>query len=234
MEEASLDIELENDIFDTPERILVFGTSGSGKTTLVENLVKRYIHRFWHIKICGSKNRLLEFPETKAKTSYFSSDSDNVIFDPFLEVGHYEVKKNVGKQYLYIIDDMMETVYKDRVVSKVFSQGRHWQISCLILLQTYCPTGSGTNLFPQIKENSSIQIFTKTRSLEQIGLVARRNEYNKSSREFFVNLFKKVVLEQKYGYLAIFLDSSDQRARYRTNLIQEDDTPYHTVFMHQK
>ena len=92
MEEASLDIELENDIFDTPERILVFGTSGSGKTTLVENLVRRYIHRFWHIKICGSKNRLLEFPETKAKTSYFSSDSDNVIFDPFLEVGHYEVK----------------------------------------------------------------------------------------------------------------------------------------------
>ena len=84
---------------------------------------------------------------------------------------------------------------------------------------------------PQIKNNTTIQIFTKCRSLSEIGSVATRLEYSKQDREFFVNLFKKLVLDKRYGYLGIFMDCSDGRLRYVNNLIGEDGSLYLTVYI---
>ena len=79
------------------------------------------------------------------------------------------------------MDDMMEVVYKSQTVSKLFS------ISVILLLQSYFPTGSGTNLIPQIRNNSTIQIFTKARSHREIGDIAGRLDYGKKYKDFFVS-----------------------------------------------
>ena len=83
----------------------------------------------------------------------------------------------------------MEAVYKSPVVSMIFSKGRHLGISAIVIFQSYFPSGSGKNIFPQIRNNSTIQVFTKCRSLGEIGLISSRLEYDKKSRDFFMQLF---------------------------------------------
>ena len=214
-------------IFQKPERIIVSGSSNTGKTHLVEELVRKHTDKFYKIVICGNRNRLLSFPETACKTSLHKSD-DNPIFNPFTELDSYEVKLNKNKQFLLVLDDLMEIIYQSSVVSKIFSAGRHSQISCIILCQSFFPSGAGKNIYPQIKNNSSIFIFTKLRSKNQIGNIARHLEGDKKTQQLFLDLYKKHVIDRRYGYLAVFLDAID-RMRYVTNLIGEDKSDYLTV-----
>ena len=223
----SVDLEETDFIFEKPERIIVTGSSNTGKTHLVEHLVRKHIDKFYKIVICGNRNRLLEFPETICKTSLHKSDSDP-IFNPFTELDRYEVKKNKNKQFLLILDDLMEVIYQSPIVSKIFSAGRHFQISCIILCQSFFPSGSGKNIYPQIKNNSSIFIFTKLRSKNQIANISRHLEDDKKSQKLFVELYKKNVQARKYGYLVVLLDVMDQM-RYVTNVIDEDKSGYLTV-----
>ena len=220
-------------IFGESDRILVCGSSRSGKTYLVEQLIKRYAHRFYKIILCGNRNRLLEFPETKSITEYYAGDAEDCgVFDPFRKMDTYDLEKNWSenkKNVCIIMDDMMEIVYKSQTVSKLFSKGRHYGISVILLLQSYFPTGSGTNLIPQIRNNSTIQIFTKARSHREIGDIAGRLEYGKKYKDFFVKLFKKLVQDVRFGYLMVMLDSSDNRIKYTTNVIFEDGSPHHTI-----
>ena len=81
-------------LFNDSERIIVCGASRTGKTHLVESLIKRYVHGFYKIILCGNKNRLLEFPETKNITVFYGGNSDDCgIYDPFKEMGSYELQK---------------------------------------------------------------------------------------------------------------------------------------------
>ena len=226
----TVDLEESDFIFEKPERIIVTGSSNAGKTYLVEQLVKKYIDKFYKIVICGNRNRLLDFPETASKSTLYKSDSEP-IYNPFTEVDSYEVKLNKKKQFLLILDDLMEVVYQSSIVSKIFSAGRHFQISCIILCQSFFPSGSGKNIYPQIKNNSSIFIFNKLRSKNQIANISRHLEEDKKSQKLFVELYKKNVQAKKYGYLAVLLDTMDQM-RYVTNLIDEDKTGYLTVHTH--
>ena len=152
-EDDIIDLNLEtNDLlFEKPERIILTGTSYSGKTFLVEQLIKKYSHKFYRIVLCGNKNRLIEFKETREKTHLFSSDGDN-IYNPFFDIDRYETIKFPNQQLLIVVDDLMQEVYKSEVVSQIFSKGRHLQISCVLILQAYCPSGSSTNIYPQIKK----------------------------------------------------------------------------------
>ena len=223
----TVDLEESDFIFEKPERVIVSGSSNSGKTYLVEQLVKKHTDKFYKIVICGNRNRLLDFPETACKTSLHKSDGDP-IYNPFTEINSYELKLNKKKQFLLILDDLMEVVYQSAIVSKIFSAGRHFQISCIILCQSFFPSGSGRNIYPQIKNNSSIFIFTKLRSKNQIGNISRHLEDDRKSQKFFVELYKKIVQAKKYGYLAVLLDAPEQ-LRYATNLTNEDNSGYLTV-----
>ena len=220
-------------IFGESDRILVCGASRTGKTYLVEQLLKRYAHRFYKIILCGSKNKLLDIPETKNITEYYQgNDEDCGVYNPFRKMGAYDLEKNYSenkKNLCIVLDDLMETVYKSPIVSSLFSKGRHYGISTILLLQSYFPTGTGTNLIPQIRNNSTIQIFTKARSHRDIGDIAGRLEYGKKHKDFFGDLFKKLVQDKRFGYLVVMLDTSDNRVKYVTNIIFEDGTPHHTV-----
>ena len=219
-------------LFRDSERLILCGASRTGKTYLIENLVLRFAHRFYKIVLCGNRNRLLDFPQTREITEFYGGTSDDCgIYDPWTEIGAYDLKKNKSKDknLLVIFDDMMETIYRSAIVSKCFSKGRHFGISTIVLLQSYFPTGSGTNLWPQIRNNSTIQIFTKARSQGEIGNIASRLEYGKKYKDFFVALYKKLVQDKRYGYLLVMLDCSDYRLKYSTNVVYEDKSPYLTV-----
>ena len=151
--------------------------------------------------IVGTKNELLNFPETKRKTDFFCSDKE-IIYNPFIEVDRFDVKKNAGKQFLIIYDDLITQVHKSPIISDIFMKGRHLSLSIILVMQAFFPSGSGS-LYPQIKTNSSILIFTKIKSLSEIGLISRRLEYDKPSQVFFCNLYKDQVQNKKCGYLTV-------------------------------
>ena len=93
-----LDLYPTDNMFNQSERLLVIGASNTGKTYLVESMVKRYVDRFYKIVICGNRNRLLEFPETKDISElYVSDNNDNLIYNPFCEMDAYDLKKKGEK-----------------------------------------------------------------------------------------------------------------------------------------
>lgn len=57
----------------------------------------------------------------------------------------------------------------------------------------------------------------------------KKIECEKKSQDFFLDLFKREVHCKSFGYVAVFMDESNQIGRFRTNLVFEDGTPYETV-----
>ena len=117
-------------LFENSERILISGNSASGKTHLLERLVKKYHHKFHKIIISGSKNKLLTFPETKLKTTFYQGHSttgsdEQDIFNPFINYDEINYGNNDSLQILLIYDDLMESILKSQIISKLYSQGRH-------------------------------------------------------------------------------------------------------------
>ena len=177
---------------------------------------------------------MLQYPETKNITELYHGGGgsiENDIYNPFLVMDSHDEQKYGSRQLLIILDDLQEHIYKSQLVSQIFSKGRHLNISVIIILQSYFVSGSGTNILPQIKSNSTLQIFTKHRSMNEVSTIASRLEYDKSAKSKFVNLFKQTVQDKRFGYLAARLDVSDPRIRYCSNLIDEDNSSYLTVYI---
>ena len=54
-------------LFQKTFRLLIFGSSDSGKSFLIQNLIRSHHDKFHKIVVCGAKNELLSYPETKDK-----------------------------------------------------------------------------------------------------------------------------------------------------------------------
>ena len=220
------DIEIECEIFQRPERILLYGGSWSGKSHMVVNLVLRHQEKFLKIVICGAKNNLLSHPKTKNKTIFYEND-DNPIYDPFEANDHH----TGGGQTLLILDDLMSEVYNSQLVSKIFSKGRHLNLSVIVILQSYYPQGSSKSLVPMLKNNASIQIFFKLRNRGEMKLIAKKFEHGKKNQDFFYAIVEKEIYQKRYGYLVVYLD--EPLGKYRNNLVYEDTLPFETVFFNK-
>ena len=59
--------------------------------------------------------------------------------------------------------------------------------------------------------------------------MASKLTHGKSDREYFLSLFKDLVADARYGYLAVLMNPSDPRLSYVNNLLNEDDFPFMTV-----
>lgn len=194
---------------------------------MIQKLVLRHHSNFKKIIICGTKNELLKYPETKLKTEFYDEES-SPIFDPFKAGNQFE-QNGDDRQTLIILDDVMSEAFNSQVVNKMFSRGRHLNLSVILILQSFFPQGSGKSLIPMMKNNCSHQLFFKLRNPAEVALASKKLEYDKKSQEFFLNLIKQEVNEKKFGYIIVYMDENNQKARYRSNLLFEDGTSYETV-----
>ena len=142
-------IEIECDIFVRPYMVLIYGGSYSGKTHMVTNLVKRHHTKFKKIIVCGASNDLLTDEATKHKTIFYDNE-ESPIYNPFQESGDSEPK-------LLILDDLMSEICSSQLVSKIFSKGRHLNLSTIILLQSFYPQGTSKSIVPMLKNNANLQ-----------------------------------------------------------------------------
>ena len=65
--------------------------------------------------------------------------------------------------------------------------------------------------------------------MEEMSCISSKIEFNKDCKKFFLNLYKKIVLGRRYGYICVQLDVSNEHLKYITNLLFEDMTDCYTV-----
>ena len=217
-------LEIDSEIFQGSSRIILLGGSQCGKTYFLQKLVLRHEKKFRKIIICGTPNDLLKYPETRGKTELYSD-----IYDPFNEVAE-ECEDDDDRQLLIIYDDLMSEACNSQTVNKLFSKGRHYKISTVLVLQSYFPSGTGRSILPMVKNNASLQIFFRLRNQAEMSLVAKKLEFDKKSQQFFLDLIQREVCGKKYGYVAVYMDETNLEARYRNNLVFEDSSEYETVY----
>ena len=215
-------LEIDSEIFQGSSRIILLGGSHCGKTYFLQKLVLRHEKKFRKIIICGTPNDLLKYPETRGKTELHSG-----IYDPFNEIAD---ECEDGRQILIVYDDLMSEAYNSQIVNNLFSKGRHYNISTVLVLQSYFPSGSGRSILPMVKNNASLQIFFRLRNQAEMSLVAKKLEFDKKSQQFFLDLIQREVCGKKYGYLAVYMDETNLEARYRNNLVFDDGSEYETVY----
>ena len=216
------DLEVDSQIFEGSSRILLLGGSHCGKTYFLQNLVLRHEKKFKKIILCGTPNDLLEYPQTKGKTVRHEG-----IYDPFEEAAE---DLQDDRQILVVYDDLMSEAYNSQIINNLFSRGRHYKISTVLVLQSYFPSGSGRSILPMVKNNASIQIFFRLRNQAEMSMVARKLEFDKRNIQFFSDLIQREVYGKKYGYVAVYMDESNPEARYRSNLVFEDGSPHETIY----
>ena len=218
------DLEVDSQIFEGSSRILLLGGSHCGKTYFLQNLVLRHEKKIKKIILCGTPNDLLEYPQTKGKTVRHEG-----IYDPFEEAAE-DLQEDDDRQILVVYDDLMSEAYNSQIISRLFSRGRHYRISTVLVLQSYFPSGSGRSVLPMVKNNASHQIFFKLRNQAEMCMVAKKLEFDKRKVQFFTDLIQREVYGKKYGYVAVYMDESNPEARYRNNLVGEDGSPHETVY----
>ena len=217
-------LEIDSEIFQGSSRIILLGGSQCGKTYFLQKLVLRHEKKFRKIIICGTPNDLLKYPETKGKTELYTD-----IYDPFNEVADADECED-DRQILIIYDDLMSEAYNSQTVNKLFSKGRHYKISTVLVLQSYFPSGAGRSILPMVKNNACLQIFFRLRNQAEMSLVAKKLEFDKKSQQFFLDLIQREVSGKKYGYVAVYMDETNLEARYRNNLVFDDGSEYETVY----
>ena len=215
-------LEVDSEIFQGSSRILLLGGSHCGKTYFLQKLVLRHEKKIRKIILCGTPNDLLKYPQTKGKT-----ERHDGIYDPFNEAAE---ESHDDRQILVVYDDLMSEAYNSQIVNNLFSRGRHYNISTVLILQSYFPSGSGRSILPMVKNNASLQVFFRLRNQAEMSLVARKLEFDKKSQQFFLDLIQREVCGEKYGYVAVYMDETNPEARYRSNLVFEDGSQYETVY----
>ena len=166
---------------------------------------------------------------------YYTGSSE--IFNPFTKFSQTELQKRKKSklQTLIIYDDLQELVANSSVVSELFSKGRHFNFSVMLILQSYFPQGAKSKtVLPQIKANASVQIFTTIRSMRDVGTIVDRLECTKDDKLWLTLVFKQVLVKgPKYGYLVVNHDASNELLTYSNNLFNEDGSPHPSYYVNK-
>ena len=97
-----------------------------------------------------------------------------------------------------VIDDLMEEAKDSKLVSKLFTQGRHRNVSVILILQNAFPKGKYNT---EISRNASYMVlFRSPADREQIKRVGQL--VFPTQNDQFMNIYR-LETEKPYGYILI-------------------------------
>ena len=200
-------------IFKHPARIIIAGFSNSGKSEICKKLIEIYHKNFEHILYCGVDSHSLQSHSEINSKMTVSSDILNP-FD-FTYLG----------SILFVLDDCFLEAVENKNVVDAFTKGRHKRISTVFITQNLFFSGKHAR---NIGLNCSHYILMRNRDLSQIEVLGRQ-VYGKTDAKKLVEVYKKALTKNTYGYLLIDLEATTPEAiRLRTNITGE--TPYQITF----
>ena len=210
---TSIFSESNLNIFNQPARIIIAGYSNSGKSEMCKKLIEIYHQNFNHILYCGIESHPLQSNEEINPKLTVTTDILNP-FD-FIYLGNI----------LFILDDCFLEAVENKNVVDAFTKGRHKQISTVFITQNLFFSGKHAR---NIALNCSHYILMRNRDLAQIETLGRQI-YGKSNGKEFLNIYKKALSENTYGYLLIDLGpTTPEKLQLRTNIVGE--TPYQIIY----
>ena len=200
-------------LFNQPARIIIAGYSNSGKSEICKRLIEMYHDTFQHILYCGVDSHPLQ---------------DNPVINPKLTVTT-EILNPFDFTYLgsvlFVLDDCFLEAVENKNVVDAFTKGRHKLISTIFITQNLFFSGKHAR---NIALNCSHYLLMRNRDLSQIETLGRQI-YGKSNGKDFLNIYKKALSQNTYGYLLIDLGpSTPEKLQLRTNITGE--TPYQIIY----
>ena len=192
--------------FIHPCTMIVSGPTGCGKTHFISEVIKQ--------------QRFMPMPSGKLLWIYGQYQAAE--YDQHKEIGFDFIKDGLDdtdicecfdptKTNLLIIDDQMEKVLENKMVSKLFTQGSHHRnLSVILLIQ---------NLFAQGRKMRDIGlntqynvVFRNPRDRAQIRILGQ--QMYPTSPNFILECFEDATRDP-YGYLIINNHSSIEEDEYR-------------------
>lgn len=203
--------EIRDSVLHAPVSIQVSGQSSSGKTV-------------WTKRLLGCRDEMFDVPPKHVKYFY------GVWQDAFEEMTDYNVEfihglpANIedhsgGKEHtLWVIDDLMSDVMKNKEMEELFTRGsHHYNISVIFIVQ---------NLFAQGKSSRSISLnthvnvlFNNPRDVQQITRFGSQIGMSKLLRAAY-----KDATSTAYGYIVVDLSPSNHTDfKVFTNIFPDED-----------
>ena len=129
-------------------RAALIGKTNSGKSQLLKHMLDKEKHKFNKIFVISPTESVLKFySKIVPENQIFSEYKDEWITDLMKKLTNY--KKNNEKPYhvLLILDDVGSDCHNSKALAKIFTMGRHLNISIVMTMQylNQCPPVCRTN-----------------------------------------------------------------------------------------
>ena len=174
-------LESDINIFEESARLIIAGSSGSGKSYFVSRLIRKYRKYFNNVIVIGTNLENIEDLDVKR--------DDN--FNPLLN-------ELLGRT-LVIFDDVLYNKEKLLIASDSYVRARHNNTSLIFLTQNIYFSNPNYRV---ISLNCTHIVIFRNRDIKQISCFGRTFLENEDVKTF-VNLYKKEVLDKKYGYILV-------------------------------
>lgn len=208
-----------NKVFDltlkNPSRFIIYGPSGSGKSTFVEKVMlymkELFGFHFDNIIYCSGQG----FPKFNSihgiELQKFSRLDQNIIDD-----------LNTDNNNLIVIDDNMNTVVNDILISDLFTKiSHHKNITIMLLIQ---------NLFPKSKymrdiSSNSTYIVLMSNPRETLQIKTLSSQIDGANSSFILNCFNEATKNKPFSYLFLDFDqNTPDEVRVRSNIFPDEET----------
>ena len=179
--------------FKHPFSMLVVGPTSCGKTHFVRKVLETPELKPFEVEWCYNQPQK-EYEDYAVRRGNVRMKKGLPDYD--VDDLHDLNKKN--RKTVIVIDDLMEEAKDSKLVSKLFTQGRHRNVSVILILQNAFPKGKFNT---EISRNAMYMVlFRSPADREQIKRVGQRMFPTRNDQ--FMNIYR-LETEKPYGYILI-------------------------------
>lgn len=160
--------------------VLLVSQRRAGKSTALRSLLMEHGHEYDEVYIISQTAKFNNDYYFVKPEHIFNAEDINKVIPLILKNAEEDILKNKKIHRLIILDDVMGYVKNSEEISGLFTRGRHFYITCFLIVQRITAVG------PTIRNNSDI--------------VASALSKSKDVQEFFIDEFLSANFIKKEAY----------------------------------